>query len=86
MLRSLRGGFLFFFFIWIVSKLINILMLQKHTSYQQNKSNYNLSIAEVVARRVSVKKVFLEISQNSQKNTCASLFFIKQEALAQVFS
>ena len=86
MLRSLRGGFLFIFFIWIVSKLINILMLQKHTSYQQNKSNYNLSIAEVVARRVSVKKVFLEISQNSQKNTCASLFFIKQEALAQVFS
>ena len=86
MLRSLRGGFLFIFFIWIVSKLINILMLQKHTSYQQNKSNYNLCIAEVVARRVSVKKVFLEISQNSQKNTCASLFFIKQEALAQVFS
>ena len=61
-------------------------MLQKHTSYQQNKSNYNLSIAEVVPRRVSVKRVFLEISQNSQKNTCASLFFIKQEALAQLFS
>ena len=26
---------------------------------------------EAVARRCSVKKVFLEISQNSQENTCA---------------
>ena len=43
----------------------------------------------------SVKNVFLEISQNSQENTCASLFFnkvagawnvIKKETLAQVFS
>ena len=44
------------------------------------------------------KKVFLEISQNSQENTCAkvkrgkhlchlcSSFFIKKETLAQVFS
>ena len=47
------------------------------------------------------KKVFLEISQNSQENTCASSFliklqvsgkvqvscnFIKRETLAQVFS
>ena len=36
-----------------------------------------------VVRRCSVKKVFLEISQNSQENTCA---FIKKETLAQVFS
>ena len=44
----------------------------------------------------SVKKVFSEISQNSQENTCprasfliklqASRNFIKKEALAQVFS
>ena len=34
---------------------------------------------EAVARRCSVKKVFLEISQNSPENTCArvSLFLIK---------
>ena len=30
---------------------------------------------EVVAQRCSVKKVFLKISQNSQENTCASVFF-----------
>ena len=44
---------------------------------------------EAVAQRFSLKKLFWEISQNSQENTCASLFFnnfIKKEALAQVFS
>ena len=51
---------------------------------------------EAVVRRCSVKKVFLEISQNSQENTCArvslliklqaSRNFIKQETLPQVFS
>ena len=42
----------------------------------------------------SVKKVFLEILQNSQENTCArdsfliklQAYFIKKESLAQVFS
>ena len=35
----------------------------------------------------SVKKVFLEISQNLQENTSARVsFFIKKETLAQVFS
>ena len=44
-----------------------------------------------------IKKAFLELSQNSQENTCASVFFlmklqakacnfIKKETLAQVFS
>ena len=40
---------------------------------------------EAVAKRCSVKKVFLEISQNSQENTCVrDSFLIK--SLAQVFS
>ena len=40
-----------------------------------------------VARRCSVEKVFLEISQNLQENTCARVCnIIKQEILAQVFS
>ena len=46
-------------------------------------------ILETVVRRCSVKKVLLEISQNSQENTCARvsfLNFIKKETLAQVFS
>ena len=43
-------------------------------------------MSEAVTRSYSVKKVFLKISQNSQENTCARVFFIKKEALAQVFS
>ena len=43
-------------------------------------------IKEAVAKSCSVKKVFLEISQNSQENTCARVCnFIKKETLAQVF-
>ena len=38
---------------------------------------------EAVAQRCSVKKVFLEIWQNSQENTCARVsFLIKLQALA----
>ena len=49
-------------------------------------------VVEAVIKRCSVKKVFLEISQNSQENICVrvsfliKLFFIKKEALAQAFS
>ena len=32
--------------------------------------------SEAVAQRCSVKKVFLEISQNSQENTCARISFL----------
>ena len=32
-------------------------------------------LTEAVVRRCSVKKVFLEISQNSQENTCARVPF-----------
>ena len=32
--------------------------------------------AQTVAQTCSVKKVFLEISQNSQENTCAKAFFL----------
>ena len=63
----------------------------------KKKSNLtNTLLTEAVVRRCSVKKVFLEMSQNSQKNTCArvsflikllaSCNFIKKETLAQVFS
>ena len=60
---------------------------------------YNSCIVftEAVARRRSLKKVLLEISQNSQEITCARDFFnkvtglikqaiIKKESLVQVFS
>ena len=42
--------------------------------------------SEAVARRCSVKKVFLEISQNSQGHKVAGLRPLKKEILAQVFS
>ena len=52
---------------------------------------------EAVAQKCSVKQAFLEISQNSQENTCARVFFLiklqasalqlyLKETLAQVFS
>ena len=43
-------------------------------------------LTEAVVRRCFVKKVFLEILENSKENTCARVFnFIKEETLAQVF-
>ena len=58
---------------------------------------YNVQRTEAATRGVLCKKVFLEISQNSQENTCARVSFliklqaqacnfIKKETLAQVFS
>ena len=52
------------------------------------------NLPEAVPQRCSIKKVFLEISQNAQENTCARVSFliklacnfIKNEASAQVFS
>ena len=52
---------------------------------------------EAIARRCSLKKVFIEIWQNSQENTCATVTFliklqakacniIKKETLVQTFS
>ena len=54
-------------------------------------------VSETVARRCSVKEVFLEISKNSQENTSARLSFliklqvsacnfIKKEILTLMFS
>ena len=58
---------------------------------------YHLSSDRSSHRRCSAKKVFLEISQNSQEKTCARVSFlinsrlqacnfIKKETLAMVFS
>ena len=52
----------------------------------------SLQILKAVAQSCSVKKIFFEISQNSQEMTCAKVsflikfYFIKKESLAQVFS
>ena len=41
---------------------------------------------EAAARGVLWRKVFLEISQNSQENACVRVSFFKKEILAQAFS
>ena len=40
---------------------------------------------EAVARRCSVKKLLLEILQNSQEKTCPRVSFLIKVTLAQVF-
>ena len=61
----------------------------------KNVFYFTLEAPEAVVMRCSVKKVFLEISQNSQENACArasfliklqAWAFIKIETLALVFS
>ena len=45
------------------------------------------TIPEAVVQRCSIKKMFLEISQNSQENTCARVYFlIKLQVREHVFS
>ena len=43
-------------------------------------------LLETAVRRCSIKLVFLEISQNSQKNSLRPETSLKKETLAQVFS
>ena len=46
----------------------------------------DFALSEAVAQRFSVKNVFLDISQNSQENTCARVsFLIKLQALGFCF-
>ena len=45
-----------------------------YVSYQKNRLFY-VKLTEAVVRRCSVKEVFLEILQNSQKNTVPEILF-----------
>ena len=47
---------------------------------KQNLINFNLQLTEAVIQRCSVKKVLLEISQNSQENTCVRISFFNKAA------
>ena len=59
---------------WLLNTT-RVLVVQQENLYQENPC------IEAAARRCSVKKVFLEISQNSQENTCARVsFLIKLQA------
>ena len=49
-------------------------------SFKKNKNSF-INVTEAVVQRCSVKMVFLEISQDSQENTCATVsFLIKLQA------
>ena len=52
------------------------LVTQNHHLVEKKLMIYLLRKTEAVAQRCSVKKVFLEISQNSQENTCARVSFL----------
>ena len=51
----------------------------KHSWIQKKKKKKTVhnGDSEAVAKRCSVKKVFLEISQNSLRNTCARVSFLQ---------
>ena len=61
-----------------------ILLNERHHEYFSMKKFYlknTFLTAEAVVWRCSIKKVFLEISQNLQENTCArESFLIKLQA------
>ena len=60
----------------------------KNEIYACDCGLFNSSLyVEAVVRRCSVKKLLIEILQNSQENTCARVSFsVKKETLTQMFS
>ena len=66
--------------------LIYIHQINSPSKIFRRLSEALILVAEVVIRRCSVKKVFLEISHNSQeKHLCQSLFFNKVAGLRTCF-
>ena len=63
-----------------MNKKFGLILFKKNSQHQLDLCKTNFD-TEPVSRRCSVKKVFLELSQNSQENTCASLFFNKVAGL-----
>ena len=47
---------------------------------EDTRENTETSCIEAVAQRCSVKQLFLEISPNSQENTCARVSFLNKVA------
>ena len=64
--------------IWIYDKgyYLQIILISLFSYFPMHFRKPFLQIySEAVAQRCSVEKVFLEISQNSQENTCARVSF-----------
>ena len=49
---------------------------EQRCTFLESPNHINQRYAEAVVRRCSVGKVFLEISENSQENTCARVSFL----------
>ena len=56
--------------------LLNEAFARFQIPFQKHEIRCNIMITEAVVQRCSVKKVFLEILQNSQENTCARVSFL----------
>ena len=54
----------------------NDINFERLKKIDKHKNTLTDSDIEAVVQRFSVKKVFLEISQNSQENTCARVSFL----------
>ena len=82
---------------WMFYRVLNTPMSWKCILFVTHPYRYSQGKREAIPKGCSVKKVFLEISPNSQENTCTrvSFFniveevsacnFIKEETLTQVF-
>ena len=75
--------------ILVFTSFLNFLSISSRLSYSSNQSqNYQLVSRQDFQKqppRVFCKKVFLEISQNSQENTCARVsFLIKLQVSAKI--
>ena len=55
---------------------LNDINFERLKKIDKHKNTLIDSDIEAVIQRFSVKKVFLEISQNSQENTCARVSFL----------
>ena len=91
-LEVLREEFCFPVRDWegVCRKLLSLIKLYHRFWIQKYKSEFKHGFPnpEAVARRCSVKKLLLKISQNSQDNTCTIVSFFDEveETLAHVFS
>ena len=61
-----------------ILKFLNLIILDeaKNMSLKPTVHSMGIHLTETVVRRCSVKKMFLETSQNSQENTCARVSFL----------
>ena len=75
----LKNTICFFSFIYLLY-FFDIMQMQISYFLFRTKTEAKLYylIIEVVFQTCSVKKVFLEISQHSQENTCARASFLKK--------